>query len=120
MDETEMYLYRKRLALDFGLFAAEQHNARTTDPETSHKADRANAPRRASQATRILRAYLDGPQTDEQASEIAGVPNGWKRCSDLRRLGYIIPTGETAVTSYGVEANVCRITDLGREVARGR
>ena len=120
-DETELYIQRKRAALDFGLFAiAEQiaklPEARNSDPLTSHKAAVANAPRRGSQALRILATYLEVPQTDESAAEAAGVPGGWKRCSDLRRLGYIVPTGTTARTSYGVEANVCAITPLGRKV----
>ena len=91
MDETELYNQRKNAAIG-GLWAivetmtAKLGHARTTDPETSHKAAAKNAPRRTSQAIRILRAYLDGPQTDEQASTIAGIPGGWKRCSDLRRL----------------------------------
>lgn len=121
MDETELYIQRKRAAVDFGLFAIEQQiaklpEARTSDPATSHAAARANVPRRGSQALRILATYLDAPRTDEEAAEMAGVPGGWKRCSDLRRLGYITPTGTTARTSYGVEANVCSITSHGRAV----
>jgi hypothetical protein len=123
-DEAELSIQRRYAAIG-GLWsivdavASRLPAARTTDPETSHKAADRNAPRRTSQAMRILSAYLEGPQTDEQASTIAKIPGGWKRCSDLRRLGYIEPTGETAVTSYGSEANVCRITALGRTVANG-
>lgn len=123
-DETELSIQRRYAAIG-GLWSivdavtAKLPAARTTDPETSHLAARQNAPRRTSQAVRILRAYLEGPQTDEQAATRAQVPGGWKRCSDLRRLGYIEPTGETAFTSYGAAANVCRITDLGREIANG-
>lgn len=123
-DETELYLQRRNAAIG-GLWSivdavtSRLPAARTTDPETSHQAAKQNAPRRATHAMRILRAYLEGPQTDEQAAIWAQIPGGWKRCSDLRRLGYIVPTGETALTSYGASANICRITDLGREIANG-
>jgi hypothetical protein len=40
----------------------------------------------------------------------------WKRCSELRQAGYIKPTGETRVSSAGVEQQVCRITIEGRQV----
>ena len=41
MDETEMYLYRKRLAVDFGLFAIEQATTKSqtiNEPMTGRKA----------------------------------------------------------------------------------
>ena len=83
---------------------------RATDPDTSRNA----VPRRGSQAMTILALYDNiGGLTDEQAVEISGLVGGWKRCSDLRRLGYIVDIGDRRKTISGCEAMVCEITLKG-------
>ena len=84
---------------------------RATDPDTSRNA----VPRRGSQAMSILSLYLHGDLTDEQAVEVSGFVGGWKRCSDLRRLGYIRDTGDRRTTQGGCKAMVCAITPAGIE-----
>ena len=85
---------------------------RATDPDTSRNA----VPRRGSQAMTILALYDNiGGLTDEQAVEISGLVGGWKRCSDLRRLGFITDTGDRRKTLGGCQAMVCRITPAGIE-----
>ena len=84
---------------------------RATDPDTSRNA----VPRRGSQAMTILALFEYSDLTDEQAVEITGLVGGWKRCSDLRRLGYITDTGERRKTLGGCQAMVCRITPAGIE-----
>jgi len=107
-----------QLELDF-------NNARTSDPETSHRAAKSVKFRASSQQARLLVAYdcasLRG-LTDQEAGEMTGLINQpgcgyWKRCSDLRRAGYIVPTGETRTSSAGEQQRVCVITLLGRSVA---
>jgi hypothetical protein len=46
--------------------------------------------------------------TDEEAALTTGLASAWKRCSDLRRLGFIAATGETRTGSSGREGIVCR------------
>ena len=70
---------------------------------------------------RILGVYLAHTVyglTDEEAAQLAVVHHGWKRCADLRRLGFIEPTGDTRPTVAGVQAMVCRITAAGLEALR--
>ena len=88
---------------------------RATDPDTSRNA----VPRRGSQAMTILALYDNiGGLTDEQAVEISGLVGGWKRCSDLRRLGFITDTGDRRKTLGGCQAMVCRITPAGIEALK--
>ena len=91
---------------------------RNTDPETSAMGAQDVKPRRQTQALRLLAeyAYRDG-LTDEEAALFAGlIKTGyWKRCSDLRTAGYIIPTGETRLDSQGSLMRVCAITEAGRQ-----
>jgi hypothetical protein len=101
----------------FTRWLEDEPHARTTDPSTSHAADRANRPKRESQAIKLLRAYAEwGEMTDEEAALKAGIVGGWKRCSDLRNWKAIVPTGDLRQTSMGVQAQVCGITQLGREM----
>ncbi len=88
---------------------------RATDPDTS----RNTVPRRGSQAMTILALYDNiGGLTDEQAVEISELVGGWKRCSDLRRLGFITDTGDRRKTLGGCQAMVCRITPAGIEALK--
>jgi hypothetical protein len=93
--------------------------ARHSDPETSHKA--AAMPfRRNSQRHRLLTEYsvaagFEDALTDEEAAEAAEIYRGcpWKRCSELREMGMIEPTGEKRWSTMGAEQRVCKITAKG-------
>ena len=94
---------------------------RATDPDTSANGARHITPKRGSQAMRILAVYAEHPiygLTDEAAAAWAGITHGWKRCADLRRLGFIQSIGETRATVAGVQAMVCRITQQGLEALK--
>ena len=94
---------------------------RSCDPEGSRNGARHIKPRQGSQAMRILAVYITHTiygLTDEEAAHLAAVHHGWKRCADLRRLGYIEPTGATRPTVAGVQAMVCRITPAGAEALK--
>ena len=92
---------------------------RNTDPMTSIQGAADVKPRKATQAMRLLAEYQhrDG-LTDEEAGLFSGlIKTGyWKRCSELRLNGYIIPTGETRVGSQGSLMMVCAITEVGEEL----
>lgn len=83
--------------------------ARVSDPETSHAAARAVSYRTGTQKARLLAAYLDAPEglTDDEAGMRAGLPQAWKRCSDLRSDGVIEPTG-VKDGPHGTPVMVCR------------
>ena len=92
---------------------------RNTDPETSVKGAQDVKPRRGSQAMLLLAEYAhrDG-LTDEEAGLFSGLLSRpkccyWKRCSELRAKGLIIPTGETRLSSAGSAMQVCAITAEG-------
>jgi hypothetical protein len=94
--------------------------ARTTDPGTSHQAAKAVRVHAASQKARLLRAYADEPNgmTDEEAAAATGLGDSgyWKRCSELRSMGWIARTGHTRVGKTGMAQEVCAITESGRVV----
>lgn len=98
--------------------------ARTTDPETSKKAAAALRPQ--SLRYRLLLKYAGAVAeyfmglTDEEACAMANIGNGgWKRCSDLRRAGFIEPTGGVKPSRLsGRDCQVCRITEAGREALK--
>jgi hypothetical protein len=82
--------------------------ARSTDPPTSRRAADSLDPR--SLLYRLARVYEAAGAaglTDEEAAARAGIPTAWKRCSDLRRLGYIKTNGATRVGSSGRDQMVC-------------
>lgn len=88
-------------------------HARVTDPDTSREAAK---PSRQTQLMRLLEAYRGWTNlTDEEATERAGIAQGWKRCSDLRRLGYIEDTTLRKVGSQGKKQMVCCLTDAGAQ-----
>lgn len=100
-------------------------NARNTDPLTSHLGARDVEPRAVSQSHALLRAFNRYPDglIDEQAAAVADLLHTgyWKRCSDLRNKGFIAPVyvpGQghplTREAMSGSEAQISRITDLGR------
>ena len=88
------------------LFAA---NARRTDPRTS-RAAAASLDARGHLGI-LSRAYREAGErglTDEEAATATGLASAWKRCSDLRRLGFIVATGGTRRGSSGRDGIVCR------------
>jgi hypothetical protein len=94
--------------------------ARSDDPITSHKSanDISRAFRSGSQRHQILNAYVLGDFTDEQIGEITGLIKNrsccyWKRCSELRQMGYIKDTGRTTLSSANMEVMICEITESG-------
>ena len=94
--------------LDFNAYA------RAADPETSQAA--AQAFRRGTIRHRLLEQYRKVGHlgwTDEEASTMADVIQGWKRCSELRNAGLITPTGKTRRSARGAEQRVCVITPDG-------
>ena len=93
---------------------------RATDPETSRQAP--GRRKRMTQTYRLLGAYCLNDVTDEEAVEmLLGRPatladeGKRRRCSDLRALGWIAPTGETRPNASGRQRIVCQITDAGRD-----
>lgn len=93
---------------------------RSADPITSVKAGGDVKPRRATQAMLLLAEYQHGGLTDEEAGTASGLALKpkccyWKRCSELRAGGLIIPTGETRLSSAGSAMQVCEITEEGRQ-----
>jgi hypothetical protein len=96
--------------------------ARKDGPATSRAAAAAASPRTGSQKALLLEAYLtagDAGLTDEQAAEATGMLQAnprWdytKRCSDLRRDGFIAPTGEQRMGAAGHPRDVCAVTVTG-------
>ena len=123
---------------DLPLFAS----ARTSDPITS-QLNRDAFSKKMTQRDALLRTYAiewfnyeksfgewchtDGGLTDEECGQRTWWVNAtmydaricyWKRCSELRKLGFIEPTGWTRASDCGHLQQVCQITDLGREHLR--
>jgi len=93
---------------------------RSADPITSVLGAGDVKPRRGSQQALLLAQYLQGEMTDEEAGMASGLALKpkccyWKRCSELRAKGLIIPTGETRLSSAGSAMQVCAITPAGKE-----
>lgn len=103
-----------------GLFTA----ARRTDPATSQM-NRDAFVKKASQRDILLWTYYaNAGLTDEEAGMETRWKDTtmfdhrvcyWKRCSELRKLQFIVPTGETRVSSFGHLQQVCEITALGEQ-----
>lgn len=92
---------------------------RNTDPATSRAAAADVRIRQGSQLTRLLAAYghpaaSEGITDDEAAAHANLSHTGyWKRCSDLRNLDLIRPTGQTRIGRAGNPQMVCAITYKG-------
>lgn len=101
----------------------EHHRYRANDHHTSVAGASDVAFRAGSQKAKLLLAYFDhGALTADEAMEHAGVsPRScyWKRCSELRELGYIEMTGEERPGSSGSLQIVCHITADGIKAVRG-
>lgn len=97
--------------------------ARKADPPTSVAAakDPTSMVRWGSQRHKLLCTFAvkgDAGLTDEEAGIRCGIARvaDTRRCSELRKAGLIVNTGQTRTTQTGAPAMVCRITDLGRKV----
>lgn len=109
MDDTETALYHKQRGVTGLPMFDHIAIARDADTKTSHAGVDRIAPKRSTIAATLLAVYRAyGPMTDREASIKAGVESGWKRCSDLRRAGFIVPTGEERGTPPQM---VCRSAD---------
>lgn len=96
--------------------------ARRRDPATSQQGAASVKMRAGSQRAKLLHAYSVAPEsrghgfTADEAAAWAQLPATscyWKRCSELREAGLIVPTGETRQGRAADEQMVCRITDTG-------
>lgn len=99
---------------------------RDHDPITSVMADANVQTRAGSQKWTLLVFYTQAGEqglTDEEAGIRSGLKdkgaNYWRRCSDLRALGLIEPTGEKRISTMRELRMVCRITAAGRAVLEG-
>ena len=99
---------------------------RDHDPVTSVMAAANVTCRARSQKWLLLVCYTQAGEqglTDEEAGIRSGLKdrgaNYWRRCSDLRAMGLIQPTGEKRISTMGELRMVCRITAAGRAVLEG-
>ena len=124
-EKKEMsYHFASQMTMDF---VEPGQNYRNTDPETSKTAGKSAGIRAGSQRHSILLAYFAESQrqefptlglTDEEAGNVSGLSQKpkccyWKRCSELRELGLIIPNGEKRNSSVNELQMVCIITNTG-------
>lgn len=95
---------------------------RPTDPATSRMAAESpkNRLRWGSQRFMLLYVFrLAGTHglTDEEAGKATGLYASracyWKRCGELRDLGWIADTGRTRKSDCGHEVIVCAVTQSG-------
>jgi hypothetical protein len=98
---------------------------RRNDGATSGAGAKAMTVRAGSQRAKLLTAYyVHDDLTDEEAGRASGLSAMpkccyWKRCSELRQAGYIAITGDTRVSTAGVEQQVCAITYAGIQTLAG-
>lgn len=102
------------------LFDMIDPTARHTDPDTSKRAADNARHRAPNQRERLLAAYArNGALLDSDAAKVAGLYGTrscwWKRCSELRQLGYTLEVGTRVDPETRSEGMVCEITELGRE-----
>lgn len=97
---------------------------RSDDPDTSARAADDVRAREGSVITiskgtqkhLLLNAYRLHPSglIPHEAGEVAGIPGGWRRCSDLLSGGFIELTGDVRPSSAsGKDGQVARITETG-------
>ena len=97
---------------------------RATDPDTSQDGATDVKIRRGTQAAELLEQYFYNRLglTDEEAGVKSGLAKRgagyWKRCADLRRLGFIVDTGVRRELSTGSKGMVCVLTAKGLDWAR--
>jgi hypothetical protein len=103
-----------------GLFTA----ARRSDPVTSQMNRDAFVKKGSQRDCLLWTYYTNAGLTDEEAGMETRWKDStmfehrvcyWKRCSELRKLELIMPTGETRTSSFGQQQQVCEITALGEQ-----
>lgn len=101
-------------------------NWRDVDPPTSVMAAASEQTRAGTHKYMLLVCYTKAGEaglTDEEAGIESGLKakgaNYWRRCSDLRALGLIRPTGGWRLSTMRERRMVCVITDEGRKVLEG-
>ena len=98
---------------------------RNNDPKTSKRAAEKAVIKSGSQRFRLLVWYNERAMglTAEEAGELSGLAQKnacyWKRCSELRRMGFIEDTGQTRMAKTGNQQIVCQITEAGRLALKG-
>jgi hypothetical protein len=93
-------------------------HARNTDPRTSHAAAAALADKHTMMRTLLLAFATRESMSSEQACRVCGFgpeDGAWKRVSDLKRAGFIAPTGNTTTGSSGRSVELLAITEEGRK-----
>ena len=86
-------------------------SVRVTDPETSAKTSQNwKFPRRKSQCFQLAEFFYRNPggHTSDAAWRAIGLDGAccpWHRISDLKKDGFLTPTGETRLTLLGSEAD---------------
>ena len=123
------YHFANQLTMDF---VEPSQNYRNADPETSKTAGKNAGIRAGSQRHIILLSYFEESQrqefptlglTDEEAGNVSGLSRKpkccyWKRCSELRELGLIVPNGEKRNSSANELQMVCIITNKGIDLLK--
>lgn len=89
--------------------------ARSSDPSTARRAALAMEPRLETQRGQILAAFRDvGRLTAREACRVAGIPDGWKRVSELEQGGHLVVVGETLDPDTRMPARVFAATGEAR------
>jgi hypothetical protein len=94
--------------------------SRTTDPETSHESYEDVKIRAHTHRMELLIPFAEHETlTYAQAYEYADTESEcpWKRCSELRKGGYIVKVGKV-MGSKGSRVMQCQITDKGRNALK--
>ena len=99
---------------------------RDHDPVTSVMAAASVQTRAGTHKYMLLVCYakaLDAGLTDEEAGIESGLhekrADYWRRCTDLRALGLIRPTGGWRLSRFHERRMVCVITEEGQKVLEG-
>lgn len=102
--------------------------SRRDGPDTSRRAALDNYPQSGSQRWKVLMALVESEDqgaTYAELAEMTGLGGGasgsaGKRVSELRRDGWIEPTGRTRLTPLGSESQVMVVTDAGLRELQAR
>lgn len=86
--------------------------ARRTDPATSQRAAQAAAPKMGTHRWAVLAAVGDAPDglTAREVLDATGIDGVWKRCSELKEDGFLVPRGERFVAKTGNDQEVLHLT----------
>ena len=96
-------------------------HARTSDPATSHESAARLADKHTMMRTLLLVFAGHTALSAERAAHLAGYgpeDGAWKRVSDLKRLGWVDPTGDTTLSSQGRRVALLAVSEKGRQQLR--